>query len=294
MTGLHNLQENFLYRALRNDEDPYRDIVCKDPNSNRTIDEHVKDGLKFPSKYISTTAKFDLAQTWIETSVRKSNYKRGTTIIKIDMKYLKNNYPDLVNSAYNFTNDIVRSSFLSKDSCNYARKYEEVVFERFIPSKVICDIYVEGKGWIGVKSPRIEPTTVYNANSPLHTPQTAPILVPTSRSISPAPSPTPQTSPPARMYYPLHSPKSTSTSRSSPSPSPVSSQTSPPARIYSHCILPHRLQLLAVLLHHLPSLLKHLHLLAYIPHYILPKLLQYLLQILRLFLPHHNPHNYFL
>ena len=104
MTGLHNLQENFLYRALRNDEDPYRDIVCKDPNSNRTIDEHVKDGLKFPSKYISTTAKFDLAQTWIETSVRKSNYKRGTTIIKIDMKYLSNTtssyFPGIVTGIF--------------------------------------------------------------------------------------------------------------------------------------------------------------------------------------------------
>ena len=89
MKGLQNLKEDFLYRALRTDEDPYKDIVCKDPSSNRTIDQHVKDGLKFPSKYISTTASFNLAERWIRTSAYKSSYKRGTTIVKIDVNHFK-------------------------------------------------------------------------------------------------------------------------------------------------------------------------------------------------------------
>ena len=192
MKGLHNLKEDFIYRALRTDEDPYKDIVCKDPNSNRTIDQHVKDGLTFSSKYISTTAKFNLAQAWIETSLKKSTckYKRGTTIIKIDMNYLKRNNPDLVNSAYNFTDEMVRRSVLLKESCNYARKYEEVVFERLIPSQAIRDVHVAGKGWIGTEPPRSEPIPISTSTLPsISTPSIFTLITSTTPNYTPIPTP---------------------------------------------------------------------------------------------------------
>ena len=163
MQGLHNLKEDFLYRALRTDEDPYRNIECKDRRSNRTVDEHVKDGLKFPSMYISTTASFYLAQKWINTSQHFcSQYNRSTTIVKIDVKHLKSRYmyDSLVRSAYNFTEEAVRDAFLTGYSKSYAETYQEVVFEGLIPVSAICDIYVEGKGWIGTEPTPISISTL--------------------------------------------------------------------------------------------------------------------------------------
>ena len=195
MEGLQNLKEDFLYRALRTDEDPYKRIVCKDPNSNRTIDQHVKDGLKFPSKYISTTASFDLAERWIRTSAYKSNYKRGTTIVKIDVNILKSIFPHLVNSAYNFTKEDVIDAFLTGESKRFASRYDEVVFGRDIPLCAICNIHVVGKGWIGIEPPRSEPTQTSTStptsfptpitSTPIPTPITStPIPTPISTAIS--------------------------------------------------------------------------------------------------------------
>ena len=128
MKGLHNLKEDFLYRALKTDEDPYRNIESKDRRSNRTADEHVKDGLTFPSMYISTTASFYLAQRWINTSQHFcSQYDRSTTIVKIDVNHLKSRYGSLVRSAYNFTEEAVIDAFLTGNSRRYAERYEEVV-----------------------------------------------------------------------------------------------------------------------------------------------------------------------
>ena len=150
MRGLHNLNQQFLYRALRTDENPHQDIVSKAPHINRPINDHVRDGLKNPSNYISTTTSFDSAKKWINTSARESNYQRGTTIVKIDVSLIKSGYPDLCDSAYNFTDTSVRDRFLGDPSCDYARAYKEVVFSGRIPSQTICDTHVDGRGWIEI------------------------------------------------------------------------------------------------------------------------------------------------
>ena len=167
MKGLHNLREEFLYRALRTEEDPYKNIMCKDASSNRTIIEHVAVGLKNPSKYISTTASFNLAQRWIGTAAYKSNYayERGTTIVKIDVNYLKSNYPNLVSSAYNFTDEDVKNAFLIGKSKEFAARYKEIVFEKCIPVGAICDIHVEGKGWIGTEQPQSVSTPIFTSTT---------------------------------------------------------------------------------------------------------------------------------
>ena len=192
MKGLHNLKEDFLYRALRTDEDPYKDIECKDRSSNRTIDEHVKNGLTFPSMYISTTASFDLAQKWINTSQHFCRqYERSTTIVKIDVNHLKSRYGSLVRSAYNFTEEAVIDAFLTGKSRYYAERYEEVVFERLIPVSAISDIHVQGRDWIGTEPPTSEPTPISTLPSnpisipTLSTPLSTSIHPPVSSSISP-------------------------------------------------------------------------------------------------------------
>ena len=153
MKGLHNLGEDFIYRALRSNEDPYTDIVCKDLSSNRTVNEHVRSGLTFPSKYISTTASSRSAEKWLSTAANMSLivYKRSTIIVKIDVNYLKSRYPSLVSCAYNFTDESVIDAFLTGKSKEFAARYKEIVFEKCIPVDAICDIHVEGKGWIGTQ-----------------------------------------------------------------------------------------------------------------------------------------------
>ena len=152
--GLDSYRHGYVFRTLRPDECPYSDIVCKDRNSKRNICEHVEDGLKYPSRFISTSASFYKAQRWIGTSngqvpPRYSHLKRRDTIVKIDVTQLKRNYPRIANSAYDFTDCEVRDNFLSNDVQNgYARGYEEVVFEYSIPSELVSDIYVVGRGWV--------------------------------------------------------------------------------------------------------------------------------------------------
>ena len=162
MKGLLNLGSDYVYRALRTDEDPYKNIVSTAPNSKRCIDEHVKDGLKFPSRYISTSVSFELADKWRTTSYKKNlmKYKRGTTIVKIDINYIKRNHLHTYNSAYDFTKRENRNLYLDGRSSGYARGYREVVFDRSIPFQAISNIYIQGKGWVGTQRPLNMPTPV--------------------------------------------------------------------------------------------------------------------------------------
>ena len=156
--GLDSCSHEFVYRVLRPDESPHNKIVCKDAKSERAISEHVEDGLQNPSRFISTSASLCKAERWIDKSYRRvpskySKLDRRNTIVKIDMKLIKQNYPTLANSAYDLTDPKVRSMFLKSDTQRgYARGYQEVVFDTSIPLEAISDIYVVGKGWIG-KSP---------------------------------------------------------------------------------------------------------------------------------------------
>ena len=170
-TGLHNYGGEFVYRLLRPDESPYKDIVCKDLHSNLTISQHVKEGLKIPTQFISTTASFQTAKDWIDTShaCRPSEYshlERRNTIVKISVKYIRDRYPAVANSAYNFTDENFRCKHLFGIESSYARRYEEIDFERTIPKEAITDIHVVGKGWIGL----IPPVATTPAPLPVATP----------------------------------------------------------------------------------------------------------------------------
>ena len=160
--GLHNFTGEFVYRLLRPDEDPYKDIVCKDPNSNHSISQHVKEGLRVPTRFISTSASFSAAKDWISTShaSRPSEYshlERRNTIVKISVEYIKNRYPAVAQSAYNFTDESVRCKYLGGVQLGYARRYEEIDFEKTIPKEAITNIYVVGKEWIGTVKPTAIP-----------------------------------------------------------------------------------------------------------------------------------------
>ena len=156
--GLDNFDGEFVYRLLRPDESPYKDIVCKDPSASLKICQHVQEGLKIPSQFISTTASFEAARDWIETSHRRrpfqySSLKCRDTIIKISVDYIKDNHPEIANSAYDFTDEDVRSSHLRGLPLGYAIRYQEIDFEGTIPKEAIADIFVVYRGWIGTIPP---------------------------------------------------------------------------------------------------------------------------------------------
>ena len=161
MSGLDKYKGEFVYRLLRPDESPYKDIVSKDPRANRKISQHVKEGLKIPTQFISTTASFQAAVDWIGTShaCRPSEYshlERRNTIVKISVKYIRDRYPAVADSAYNFTDDDFRCKHLVGVQNGYASRYQEVDFERTIPKEAITDVHVVGKGWIGLIPPVAE------------------------------------------------------------------------------------------------------------------------------------------
>ena len=226
MRGLQNLGTDYLYRALRTDEDPYKDIVSTAPNSKRCISEHVEDGLQFPSKYISTSASLPLAHRWRDTSYEKSlkKYKRGTTIVKIDISYIKREHSNLYNSAYNFTNRQNRDHYLNWPSSKYARAYKEVVFDRTIPSQAISDIYIEGKGWVGTQRPQNTPTRISAPTSSTRPESSMEILKTTPLPVPPSVYPISVATTPRCSIENL---SSTTTHVTTPSVYPISVATTP-------------------------------------------------------------------
>ena len=195
--GLDSCNHEFVYRVLRPDESPYNKIVCKDARSTRAISEHVEDGLQNPSRFISTSASLCKALKWIDKSYshtpsKYSSPDRRNTIVKIDIKLIKQNYPTLANSAYNFTDSRVRSIFLNNDvQHGYARGYQEVVFDTSIPLEAISDIYVVGKGWIGSGQAPAPAVLISPVNTSLIAANTPNNVIP---SIPPVPfKPTPST-----------------------------------------------------------------------------------------------------
>ena len=150
--GLDCFHSNYVYRVLRPNEDPSSDLTCCAPRSVRTISQHVATGLKDPSRYISTTSSRDKALKWIETANKKSSWRYGNKrkiIVRIDVDYLKTNYPEIADSAFDLTNDLNRNTFLQTDKeRKFSCAYNEVVFLDRIPSEAVSIEYIHGKGFV--------------------------------------------------------------------------------------------------------------------------------------------------
>ena len=139
--GLDNLYSRYVYRVLRPDEDPYDNLTCKDPNSIRSIAQHVETGLRIPSQYISTSRNFEMAKQWLETANDKTSWiygNRRTTIVQIDTYIIKSEYPHIANSAVDLTNYENSNYFLGNlTQKQFAYTYQEVVFSYCIPSAAV-------------------------------------------------------------------------------------------------------------------------------------------------------------
>lgn len=132
--GFWNL-EGFVYRVCRPDEDITNGIYCQDPNSNRTINQHVAHGSTIPSRYISTTASHEVALLWayyeMNTEFRTPR-KKPLPVMKIRLKVLEGTQVE--DGCANLTEKKVREHFIkgATHRC-YAIASKEVIFTDHIP-----------------------------------------------------------------------------------------------------------------------------------------------------------------
>ena len=145
--GLDNFHSRYVFRVMRPDEDPYENLTCKDPNSFRSIAQHVESGLKIPSQYISTTSSLEKAKKWLETANEYTfqKYKNErTTIVSIDVSEIKSKYPQIAKSAIDLTKGQNRNYFLETEKqLKFACAYQEVLFVKLIPSEVVTVVYMK-------------------------------------------------------------------------------------------------------------------------------------------------------
>ena len=134
---------------IRPDEDPHKNLTCKDPNSFRSIAQHVESGLRIPSQYISTTSSLEKAKKWLETANEQTSRKymnERTTIVSIDVSEIKSKYPQIAKSAIDLTDDPNRNYFLETEKqLKFACAYQEVLFVKRIPSEVVAVVYMKDR-----------------------------------------------------------------------------------------------------------------------------------------------------
>ena len=132
--GFHGLTGT-VYRVCRPDEDLQKDIECRDPNSTRTVEQHVASGRKYPSRFISCTANDEVARLWAYYAMHtktRAKRKNPLRIIKISVDKLKSTETE--GHCINLTNESVRNHFI-KGSTNrsWVISSQEVLFEYSIP-----------------------------------------------------------------------------------------------------------------------------------------------------------------
>ena len=150
--GLDDFNARYVYRVLRPDEDPNEDIACQAPQSRRTVSEHIETGLKTPSSFISTTSSIETALKWLRTSDDITSRKYGnkrTTIVRIDLNKIKQQYPSVANSAIDLTSRYNREVLLQNEKQkSFAAAYREVLFVNRIPSEAVSTEYITGQGFV--------------------------------------------------------------------------------------------------------------------------------------------------
>ena len=146
-TGLDKDSSRYVYRVLRPDEDPKKNLTCKDSSSKRSLAEHVETGLTVPSQYISTTSSLEKAKKWLGTADKNTSQEYGnkrSTIVKIDVAKVRSEYPQIAESAIDLTKEKNRNYFLeNKTQRDFADAYQEVIFPKCIPSKVVTVEHVK-------------------------------------------------------------------------------------------------------------------------------------------------------
>ena len=124
-----------LYRLLRPDEDWQLGVSAKDPNSTKSVFDHVINGSSWgwQSKYIATCGSLNSVLTFRSNSVKPGKIVQisedNLPVVKIDLKTSANR-----SIHYLPGND---SNELINKFNNYANKFEEVLLVGDVPASHI-------------------------------------------------------------------------------------------------------------------------------------------------------------
>lgn len=122
-----------LYRLLRSDEDPSQDLHAKDPLSPTSVEKHVTYGSHgISSRYISCSKSLEAIKKF--ASMSKTSPKR---LVEIETRTgWSSIHPIDLTDAY------ILEKYISPENSKgrrYAKIYQEVLIERYIPKEnIIC------------------------------------------------------------------------------------------------------------------------------------------------------------
>jgi hypothetical protein len=117
-----------VYRVLRPDENPDIGLFPKDPNSDTSLDVHVRFGSQpdVTSRYISTTTDPTVAEAWAAST--------GNRIAVIDLSQVRGEIIDLTtyeNRAY---------YLLDWKGRGFAMRSSEIVIDGWVPPEAITEV----------------------------------------------------------------------------------------------------------------------------------------------------------
>ena len=120
--------DRYIYRVLRDDEDPSDGLTAKDPTQTKSIQSHVGCGSRsgYQSQYISCTADYQAAVDWARGRRRR--------IVQIDTHELMRQSIPIHNLS-----SADASVLPGVTARNFARRYREVLVERSIPASAIVN-----------------------------------------------------------------------------------------------------------------------------------------------------------
>ncbi|AXI07717.1 hypothetical protein CUC15_01390 [Oceanobacillus zhaokaii] len=135
------MDENTVYRVIREDEDSDKGIFAKAPEREHiTIAGHVNNGSKKNfkgSKYISTTKSFEVALENATKDIMNAGKAQDLRIVQIDLEKVTNTYYDL-------TDPEVQDKYLVNSKGEpwekvrrYVNKSQELLVEYSIPPEAI-------------------------------------------------------------------------------------------------------------------------------------------------------------
>ena len=123
----HNDLPTYVYRVIRDDEDPNQGLVAKDPSKNYKPSFHICRGSTYPSQFISTTADINVALNY---ALRTNN-----RVVSINLRVAR--MAGIQIGDYRDGGDLTFSM-----ARNFARKSQEILlWGGVIPPNAIQIVY---------------------------------------------------------------------------------------------------------------------------------------------------------
>lgn len=138
------MERKWIFRADANYKEG-QNVVCKNPNRKKNVHDHVTQGSKIGTRFISTTAELSVAALKFSHGDIAEKREKRAPIILIDFRKLKalgtqeSRYSD-EQQIYDFTDEKQIEEHLGEVAHNLARSDREIVVNRLIPAECCKEI----------------------------------------------------------------------------------------------------------------------------------------------------------